>query len=182
MHPAISQIGLALLLFAAAAAAATQTGNDTNDHDDFLKQAFPDGIPAPQVVWLIGAVKVQATAALGRPPSALRQRYWLQGRRSAWVIDQIGKERPITFGIVVDNGHIEQLKVLRFRESRGGEIRFPFYTDQFRHARLTEQRRLDRHIDGISGATLSVRASRKVARLALALHHIVSDKASHATP
>lgn len=56
-----------------------------------------------------------------------------------------------------------------FRESRGFEVRYPFFTDQFRGARLREGLDLDREIDGISGATLSVRALTKLARLALLL-------------
>ena len=64
---------------------------------------------------------------------------------------------------------LERIKVLEFRESRGWEVRHAFFTDQFRAARLTKDRNLDRDIDGISGATLSVRAMKKLAALALYL-------------
>ena len=72
-------------------------------------------------------------------------------------------------GIVVDDGRIERVKVLVFRESRGWEVRHDFFTDQFRQVSLTEDRELDRHIDSISGATLSVHAITRLARLALFL-------------
>jgi uncharacterized protein with FMN-binding domain len=85
-------------------------------------------------------------------------------------LEEIGKEQPITTGIVVEDGKIDQVKVLVFRESRGFEVRYPFFTDQFRGATLREGLDLDREIDGISGATLSVRALTKLARLALLLH------------
>jgi len=51
------------------------------------------------------------------------------------------------------------------------EVRYPFFTDQYKDASLQKDKQLDRTIDGISGATLSVRALTKLARLALYLHH-----------
>jgi len=87
-----------------------------------------------------------------------------------WVMDEIGKEKPITLGVVVDGGAIESLDVLVFRESRGWEIRHPFFTDQFRRLRLGHDGGLDRPVDGITGATLSVRAAKRVATAALILH------------
>ena len=86
-----------------------------------------------------------------------------------WVLDEIGKELPITTGIIVNNGAIERVRVLVFRESRGWEVRHDFFTNQFKGAGMTKDGRLDRQIDGISGATLSVRAVEKLARVALLL-------------
>ncbi len=100
----------------------------------------------------------------------LRLRYWGRDGRTAWILDEIGKEEPITTGIVVNGRAIEEVKVLIFRESRGWEVRHPFFTDQFKGARLGHDDQLDRHIDGISGATLSVRALKRLARVALFLH------------
>jgi hypothetical protein len=71
---------------------------------------------------------------------------------------------------VINDSRIESVNVLIFRESRGWEVRYPFFTDQFSDATLEENNQLDRHIDGISGATLSVKAMEKMARLALLLH------------
>jgi hypothetical protein len=96
-------------------------------------------------------------------------RYWARDERSAWILEEIGKEQPITVGLVINQGQLERIKVLEFRESRGWEVRHSFFTDQFRDARLTNDRNLDRDIDGISGATLSVRAMKKLAALALYL-------------
>ena len=101
----------------------------------------------------------------------LRLKYWEKEWRTVWILEEIGKERPITAGIVINNGKIERINVLTFRESRGWEIRYPFFTDQFSDAILKEDRQLDRKIDGISGATLSVKAMTKMARLALLLNH-----------
>ncbi|MCV6604514.1 MAG: FMN-binding protein, partial [Porticoccaceae bacterium] len=71
---------------------------------------------------------------------------------------------------------IEQVKILEFRESRGWEVRYPFFTKQFIGVGLAHKKRyrLDSHIDGITGATLSVRAVKKVATLALFFHRQVN--------
>ena len=59
------------------------------------------------------------------------------------------------------------LKVLAFRESRGWEVNHDFFTNQFKQNSLDANLRLNQPIDGISGATLSVRALTKVAQLGL---------------
>jgi len=136
----------------------------------FINEVFDGTPPAAKRLWLTGELKQSTTAILNHPPSSLRVRYWGLNSRTAWVLEEIGKEKPITVGIVVDKGRIERVKVLVFRESRGWEVRHDFFTNQFVDAALTNTRELDRDIDGISGATLSVRALKKLSRLALHLH------------
>jgi len=138
--------------------------------DDFLAEVFAGAPPQAAVVWLRGEVKATAAAILGHDYPALRIRYWGKGKRTAWILEEIGKEKPITVGLVVDDNTLRSIRVLEFRESRGWEVRHGFFTDQFSGARLTGGQELDRSIDGISGATLSVRALEKLARLALYLH------------
>lgn len=141
---------------------------------DFVAEAFAGSPPPPGVLWVTGPLRERIGRILGHPPRFLRVRYWLAGTRSAWVLEEIGKERPITVGVVVDEGRIERIRVLIFRESRGWEVREPFFTRQFEGAMLVEGDRLDRPIDGISGATLSVRALTRLARVALVLHRRVT--------
>lgn len=138
--------------------------------DAFLAESFTGQAPATQMLWLTPELKARAAKVLDHPYAGMRVKYWREGNRTAWVIDEIGKERPITIGVVVSAGHIEQVKVLAFRESRGGEVRYPFFTKQFVNAGLRDGDRLDRTIDGITGATLSVWAVTKVSRLALLFH------------
>ncbi len=138
--------------------------------DDFLAEVFDDKPPKAAVVWLRGEIKTTAADILGHNYPALRIRYWGEGKRTAWILEEIGKEKPITVGLVVEDSALKNIRVLEFRESRGWEVRHGFFTDQFNGARLTEAQKLDRSIDGISGATLSVRALKKLARLALYLH------------
>ena len=65
---------------------------------------------------------------------------------------------------------IQNVQVLMFRESRGWEIKYPFFTEQFVSVALSDTDELNRHIDGITGATMSVRAMKRMARVALKLH------------
>lgn len=130
---------------------------------------------APAQWWLDPADRETATVMLGHAPGFLRLRYWPVDRGTLWIIDEIGKEMPITIGVVVRDAAIARVQILEYRESRGGEVRYPFFTNQFQGAHL-EGEQLDRHIDGISGATLSVRAVRNVARLALHLDARVREK------
>lgn len=153
----------ALLMFGSAAFAR----GTYQQPDEFVREAFGGSAPPAQVLWLAAPVAAEAARILGHPPAQRRVRYWQLGARSAWVLEDIGKEELITTGIVVDGARIALVKVLAYRESRGGEVRYPRFTGQFRGAALTVGNELDRPIDGISGATLSVWALTRLARLAL---------------
>ena len=144
--------------------------------EKFLTQTFGAGkVPAPEIVWMTGALADQAEAALGHRAAALRLRYWALGARSAWILDEIGKTEAITAGFVIENQKIAQVQVLEFRESRGSEVRQQFFTGQFTGLSLQEKDQLSEPVDGISGATLSVRAIESMAKLALVLaRHVAS--------
>ena len=137
---------------------------------EFLSRAFSDSQPQPGIAWLSGERKSTVQQLLGHDYPALRLRYWCQDQRSAWILEEVGKELPITVGIVVDKDYIKSLRVLTYRENRGGEVATPSFTDQFNHRVLQENGTLDAAIDGISGATLSVKALTRLATMALFLH------------
>lgn len=160
-------IGVVLPVFA--------TGN-YQEPAEFIQEVFSGDAPKVSKIWIKKDLKVKIHEIMEHDLGVLRLKYWEKQGRTAWILEEIGKERPITAGIVVNNGKIERINVLIFRESRGWEIRYPFFTDQFSDASLKEDKQLDRHIDGISGATLSVKAMTKIARLALLLDHEVSGK------
>lgn len=136
------------------------------DPDAFVAEVF-GARPAPKVLWLTPEVQAEAKAILGHAPAQLRQRYWADTHRSVWILEETGKEEPITAGFVVADGRVDHVRVLVYRESRGGEVRGPGFVRQFRGATLAAGDRLDREIDGIVGATLSVGAMERMARLAL---------------
>lgn len=135
--------------------------------DSFVQQAFAGQVAKAQTLWLTPALKQRAATILGHEYSGLRVRYWQAGKRSAWILDEIGKEQPITVGIIVQDAAVAGLQVLAYRESRGGEVQQAFFTRQFQGAVLQAGDRLSKPIDGITGATLSVAALQKLARLAL---------------
>lgn len=135
---------------------------------EFLAQVFAEDPPPPEVAWLDQDARARAEAVSGEDPG-FRRRYWQRGGTTAWVIDVIGRDHPITVGVAVNDAGIQLLRVLIYRESRGWEVRHEFFTRQFDGAALKDDR-LDRRIDGITGATLSVDALQRAARLALWLH------------
>ena len=142
---------------------------------DFIRQVFGNAQVNSDKLWLDKELRQQIHGILGHDLGVLRVRYWRLPPRTAWILEETGKEQPITAGIVVNDGKIELIKVLIFRETRGGEIRYPFFTDQFNGAHLGPDFTLSRRIDGISGATLSVNAIVKLARLALLFHQRCSQ-------
>ncbi|MCB0358966.1 MAG: FMN-binding protein [Bdellovibrionales bacterium] len=162
-------LALPLVLFAGALPAGAE--DVYQEPSAFIDEVFEGSPPAPQVLPIIGERREAVGRILDHAPAMLRVRYWLAEERSAWVLEEIGKTMPITAGVVVADGRIEDVRVLIYRESHGAEVRHDFFTRQFTGATIEEGNELSRSIDGISGATLSVNAMRKLARVALYLDH-----------
>lgn len=141
--------------------------------EDFHKLAFPEQAMKWQTLWVNKTLRADMEKILNHSVRGLRIRYWGDEKRTAWIFEEIGKELPITVGVVVDSDRIDQVHIMEYRESRGGEVRYPFFTKQFIGVKLEKKQdrvKLNNHIDGITGATLSVRALKKVAVLALYCH------------
>ena len=118
-------ISLGLMVGSAAIA-----GGVYQEPDDFINQVFENKPPKPDVLWLNKELKQQIADILDHKYKGLRVRYWSQQAtgRTAWILEEIGKEKPITTGIVINDGKIERVKVLVFRESRGWEVRHDFFS------------------------------------------------------
>jgi hypothetical protein len=145
---------------------------------EFLTEVFSPEEPQQKYLWMTPELKVSTGEIMKHPVRGLRIRYWRLDTKTVWVMEEIGKELPITIGVVVNQdstkqSSIEQVKILAFRESRGWEVRYPAFTAQYLDVKMTPEKKLDTHIDGITGATLSVRAVTKVATLALFYHQQV---------
>jgi hypothetical protein len=143
--------------------------------DEVLQEAFPEVEPEQQTLWLTKETKSQFKDELGFEIHGLRQRYWVGEERTLWILEEIGKEYPITFAYLVEEDRVLFAQVMEYRETRGGEIRHAFLRQQFDGIRLKESK-LDRRIDGITGATLSVNAMRKMAKQALWLHREATNQ------
>ena len=140
----------------------------------FISRHFAGEPPQATFLYPDVALRKQIKAVLGHDYSRFRIRYWTQAATSVWLLEEIGKELPITVGFAVNHNRLMTTKVLIFRESRGWEVKYDSFAKQFVDARLTASHQLDRKIDGITGATLSVRAVIKLARLALLLDQSVA--------
>lgn len=143
---------------------------------DYISKAFGgESIPS-QVLWVTKDLRPDLKTILHRDKFPLRYRYYQQNNRTVWILNEIGKILPITTGVTIEDGKIINLTVLTYRESHGSEIRFPAYSRQYNAAALTNDLRLSNTINGISGATLSSNAMKRVSRLALYLHKKVMEK------
>lgn len=161
---------LAVILLAAASQSTAFAANVYETSEKFLDRAFNGSPPEPSIVWLSGDRKSTVRQLLGHDYPALRLRYWCRDERSAWILEEVGKDLPITVGVIVTANYIENLRVLTYRENRGGEVATPAFTGQFDGSGLDEHgAALDTRIDGITGATLSVQALTRLAAVALFL-------------
>lgn len=134
---------------------------------DELSQEVFSTPPSAKALWLTKLRKEEAKELMDYSLNQARVRYQEFNNKRLWVMSEIGKEKPITFGIVTQAGKIIRIEVMTFREVRGDEIRLPQYTAQYDGQTLTKDGKLTNNVDGISGATYSVRSMKKVARLAL---------------
>jgi hypothetical protein len=161
---------LCILLLGASQASFAQK-SESISAQDYGSQHF-NGDLTWQTLWIDKEQRTQIEKILGHRFGPFRIRYWGQEQRTGWIFEEIGKELPITVGVVVEDGHIIDFTVLQYRESRGGEVVYPFFTRQFLSAKLKGDSKygLDKTIDGITGATLSVWALKKIATLALYCH------------
>ncbi len=143
------------------------TADDKIKIQQFLSQKFKSEVPKPKRLWVKTVMKTAVSQILDRPSKKLSYRYWQAQGKTIWLLDELGKERDITTAVMVKNQQIAEIKVLVYRESRGGEVMIPWFNQQFIGA--NNQHNWQREIDSISGATMSVNAMKKQAELALYL-------------
>src|SRR5215510_614715 len=88
----------------------------------------------------------------------------------ALVQNTIGKHKPMTYMVGVDNtGHVLNVELLVFRESRGSEVRTKRFNVQYEGKTVLDPVRLNKDIINISGATMSVRSMSAGVKRALVL-------------
>lgn len=138
--------------------------------EEFAAEKWPDTAFNKAVYWLTPTDKLMAKQLFERDYIGLRIRYLSVGQQTLWTLEEIGKEQPITVGVIVGPEGVVDVRILAYRESRGGEVKYPFFTEQFLGATLTSDSGISTHIDNISGATLSVGAVKRVVAWALYLH------------
>lgn len=136
--------------------------------------------PEIKTIWLKKDIKADIKELTGLDYPGLRIRYWEVGNKRAWILEAIGKVKLITTGFVTQDQNIEEMRVLIYRETHGYEVQYPFFRNQFKglHFQSNTSYQLNKKIDGISGATLSVNALTKLAKIALYLDNCVTHSAN----
>jgi Na+-translocating ferredoxin:NAD+ oxidoreductase RnfG subunit len=135
---------------------------------DFVKASL-GGLPSTQALQLTAAQQNSVSRLLGKRYKTTTIRYWTSKGKTAYILAEIGKVEYITVGISVKGGKIEGLSVLVYRETHGMEVARTSFTKQFKGVSIKSDSQLTRNPPNIAGATLSVRALTKLARLALYL-------------
>ncbi|HEY3064913.1 MAG TPA: FMN-binding protein [Methylomirabilota bacterium] len=152
--------------------------------EDAPRQLFPDGGDVQErTVEATPALRERVRALLGGPPSLWELAYRIfTVRRAAAplgfviVVEEIGKHRPITYAVAVTpTGTVHDLAVLAYREAYGGEVKEPRFLRQYRGKGLSAPLLPYRDIVNISGATLSVEATGRAARKAIAVLRATGD-------
>jgi hypothetical protein len=160
---------LAHILFITLACIACVRGEDQvyTTPSAFIRKNFEEEMPEISVLKLSNDAKTRAKKIMGHEFAETRVRHWSKEGRNVWILEEIGKEKLITTGFVIEKGAIKSTEILIYRESHGWEVSKPFFTQQFKNATLKEGDKLSNEIKNIAGATLSVRAVTKLSRLAL---------------
>lgn len=94
------------------------------------------------------------------------------------VLDNVmGKAQPITYLVLfTPDLKVQSVRVIRYREQYGGAIQEHRWLEQFRGRDRHSGFAPGRHIDGISGATISVNAiSRGIKRINVYLSLLTND-------
>ena len=145
----------------------TSLQSKANDIQSFLQKNFNE-IPKTQRIWIDKEKQNIITSQFNPSQIKLSYRYWQKDDKTVWILDEIGKERNITTGIVTQNDAIISVEVITYRESRGGQVQSKRFTNQYQRKELSSN--LIKEIDSISGATLSVNAINNQVKLALYLN------------
>jgi Na+-translocating ferredoxin:NAD+ oxidoreductase RnfG subunit len=139
-------------------------------------------------LWLTDAEHTALEKALGRHVDSHGYTYLEVIAQKATVgfvliLDVIGQSQPITFAVAVsDEGILQDVQVMVYREPRGEEIQDKRFRRQFTGKRASDALALGKDIDAISGATISSRAATFAARKGLLLADLLRARMAAAKP
>jgi hypothetical protein len=155
---------------------------------DAPKAVFPtaDAVQREDVA-VTAERKSRVTAALGGTLPSLWEDRWIVFRVSrggaplgrAFVVEEIGKHRPITFvvGLRADRS-VEDVAVMSYREAYGGEIRTRRFLNQLRGKTPQDDLHPTSGITNVAGATLSVEAAGRAVHKAQAIATVLDAEAT----
>jgi Na+-translocating ferredoxin:NAD+ oxidoreductase RnfG subunit len=92
------------------------------------------------------------------------------------VVEEIGKHRPITFAVAVTpDATVRDVAVLSYREAYGGDIKERRFLKQYAGKTSAALLLPYRDIQNIAGATLSVQATGRAVKKAIAVLRATGD-------
>ena len=106
--------------------------------------------------------------------------YWvinINGIQHYALLDNtIGKTMPITFLVIFnENQEVVHSKIIKYREGYGGEISGKKWLEQFVGMQNDSLFKFGKEIDGITGATISVKSFTKgISKLSLLLPYVIN--------
>jgi len=178
MRRGMSTAAAAVVICALAASAAAQEGVFLSE-DDAPRAVFPDGdrferseIPATDELRERMKAGLDGTSVSLWEADYTAFRAWRGATElgRAFLVEEIGKHRPITFVVGVrTDGRVQDVAVVAYREAYGGEIRNRRFLVQYKGKRATDSVQPYDAITNIAGATLSVEAASRAVKKALAL-------------
>lgn len=130
-----------------------------------LKSVFPEADKIVKNVHAFSSeekkrIELQSGWVLSETTVTVHQGF-LNGQPQGWAIvtEEIGKFKPITFIVKVSNeGKVERVEVMVYREAVGSEVRRQRFARQFKGKTARDPLRINRDILNITGATMSVQA------------------------
>ncbi len=147
----------------------------SEEENTFLNKVFQDNIPKKQRFILIGENKNKIKEIMGEKYKKRLFSFWQKDKDKVWILNSIGKYKPITAGFVTSNCKIKSSHVIVYREQHGYEIKYPSFLLQFTEGELNSNMKLDFNVDNISGATLSVNSMKRMAQAALLLDKLSNE-------
>ena len=141
----------------------------------FLNETFNGNVPKKQRLIIKGAAKDQIKTIMGNKYKKRLFSYWQDDTQQVWILNSIGKYKPITAAFSIQNCSVKSAHVLIYREQHGYEIKYPFFLTQFTDAKIDSTLKLNTKIDNISAATLSVNSMKRMAKMALLLSKLSNE-------
>ena len=141
----------------------------------FLSETFNGNVPKKQRLIVKGEAKDQIKSIMGNKYNKRLFSYWQNDTKQVWILNSIGKYKPITAGFAIQNCSVKSAHVIVYREQHGYEIKYPFFLTQFTDAKIDSTLKLNTKIDNISAATLSVNSMKRMAKMALLLSKLSNE-------
>ena len=88
-------------------------------HAEWLASVLGTAQAPSKILWLDKALKQELNDLLAYQPNGLRIRYWAVAGKTAWVLEEIGKELPITIGFQVCTLFIFSFDFFHHSDRRG---------------------------------------------------------------